>query len=865
MRPSRIGLWVMLLLFVITGCKQENGLKEIKAQLSGAEVTTTDNNLIVSTGKVKRTWALTHAGLRTISLENSQNGLIYYNSQPEFLCDWAYYGLLDDQSRAKLISLSAAVADDEGFTSEHIRVEAEFEYPEVETFVKYVIWVYPGAPGIRTQLFIKGNGAKYLSEAKLQTIAGVEFNLVQGRLVRSYKAAAYTAASIAASTQDSQRVEYHIKGLDRGKKYTIGFTWWDFDGDGISQNVWVTSVDGEKKSRLLEKAELPNFKRDQAPFGTKILDLPSEVLMDGSFRILFEKINGKKAVVSEIFLYEEAGAEVVINNGLEERIAELKQSPPSGTTLVGYVDCGVPITGDKLIPTGRVDYIPVNTKGFLAKFIGYYNDTQHRNKPETPLVKEVETELAELPIYNNWSNLVGLHKNNKGLVIVKESHKCANQYGVDTGGFELTPEGISNTGTSLFPQEILRDEYSWCWASWAILYDGGQDEMELAIKEFDRARYPVDTTRDIYIQSNTWGSDHGREASKEENVLIELESQKELGIDIQQIDDGWQSAAIPAAERNKGKANSADLNWQVRDDWYPEGWKRVVAKSDETGVKLGLWAAAQPITLEALKWNYDQAGFVTYKLDFADLGTHRQMDDLMKKIRSFVNYTNHKVRVNWDVTENAPRYGYFWAKEYGCIYLENRKPKVPGNAVYVPSLVLRDIWQLSKYTNVNRFQTSIQNIDRVDRVLSDAYLYNHPYAVAIGLVGTPLFFQETHLYSGKAKEEIKALLARYKAHRENMYQQYVFPVGEEPNNGAWTGFQWINANFSEGYLMVFRELNNPEAEKRLPLRFLRNKRLQLSDVMTGLEEEVSVGSKGEIGLKIAQKADFRFYHFKVLK
>ncbi len=30
--------------------------------------------------------------------------------------------------------------------------------------------------------------------------------------------------------------------------------------------------------------------------------------------------------------------------------------------------------------------------------------------------------------------------------------------------------------------------------------------------------------------------------------------------------------------------------------------------------------------------------------------------------------------LNWDLTEVAKRYGYFFAREFGCIYLENRKP-----------------------------------------------------------------------------------------------------------------------------------------------------------------------------------------------
>jgi len=857
--------WAIGVLFLITGCRNEIELSKLDYALSVANVKTEGINLIVNTGSVERTWELTSAGLRTKAFKDLKSGEVYSNKHSDILCDWSYYGLIDKDSKAKLLKLSASKSDDEGFTSEHIEVVAEFEYPEVETFLKYVIWVYPGAPGIRTQLFIKGNAGKFLNETMWDVAENVKFNLVQGKFHNNYKASAHAALSVAASTQDDQKVEYLISGLNRNHKYKIGFTWWDFDGSGIHQNVQVASVDGEKKFQLIKNAEIPNFKKDKAQPETIVLDLPLDVLLDGSFRIYFEKTKGEKATVSELFVCEEDGLNNPTFTDIEERFVELKKCLPVGNHIIGYLNCGNPITGEKLIPTGRVDYIPFQTNGYQAKFVGYFNDTQHRNKPETPLIKELEIEVGIDRVNNNWSNLVCLQKNNNGIVVVKESHKCVNQYGVDTGDFELMKDGLTNTGTSLFLHDILQDEYSWCWASWSILYEGGQDEMEMAIKEFDRIRYPVDKKRDIYIQANTWGSDRGREASHEENVLAEMLSQQDLGIEIQQIDDGWQSVSLRMLdEQERDKDQRADLEWHVRNDWYPEGWKNVVIKSKETGVRLGLWGAAQPITLNALKWNYDHGGFVTYKLDFADLGSHQRMNELMKKVRSFVKYTNHKVRVNWDLTENAPRYGYYWAKEYGCVYLENRKPKVPSNAVYIPSLVLRDIWQLSKYNNVNRFQTTIQNIDMVDRQLSDAFLHNHPYVLAIGLVGTPLFFQETHFYSDEARIQIKDLLKKYKAQRERMYEQFVFPICDVPNNSNWTGFQWIDTKKENGYLMVFRELNNLESEKQIELRFLKNKKLEINDLETGESTEANVSDNGKFSLKIETKAGFKFLRYKVL-
>ncbi len=857
-------LLLVTIIFLISGCDSDLLLSELKVDLAEAQVKTNGRNLIVNTGSVERIWELTPVGLRTIAFRNNDHTVVFSNEKKNVLCDWSYNGIINNQSKSRIINLTARKSTDEGFTSEHIIVEAEFEYPNIETFVKYVIWAYPGASGIRTQLFIKGNGAKYMDENDLPKRDEITFELVNGTFNSNYKASAFVDLPIATATEDKEKVQYHIKGLSNQKKIKLGFTWWDFEGSGISQNIILTSTDGEVESQPIRSVQLPNFKNNSTGYEMNIIDVPKEIYLDDSFHLLFEKINGKKAVVSEIFIYEEGESTKKIVNGHDERMEEIIQYTPNGYSLIGYVDCGVPNTGKRLIPSGRVDYIPMNPKGMKLRFAGYYNDTQHRNKPETPLMREEEVNFKGTPVQNNWSSVVGITGEESGLILVKESHKCVNQYGNDTGTFEITEDGVSNTGTGLFPEEILNDKYSWCWASWSIIYDGGPDGMELAIKEFDRIRYPVDKKRDIYIQANTWGSDRGKNASREENVLIELESQKNLGIDIQQIDDGWQRRSIKMFDSQvQVDGAEADNEWHVREDWYPDGWKNVVAKSEETGVKLGLWGAAQPITLNALKWNYDQAGFVSYKLDFADFGTHYQMNELIEKVRAFIKYTDHSVRVNWDVTENAPRYGYYWAKEYGSVYIENRKPEIPKNAIYIPHLVLRDVWQLSKYTNVNRFQTSIQNIDMVDKSLSDAFMYNHPYVVAIGLIGTPLFFQETHFYSETARKVIKPVLTVYKKHREKMYEQFVYPIGDEPNNAGWPGFQWTDSDHSEGYLMVFRELNNTESKRSIRLRFLKDQNIRITNLLTGSKKELRVNSQGIINLEIKNKADYLFLHFEV--
>jgi hypothetical protein len=221
------------------------------------------------------------------------------------------------------------------------------------------------------------------------------------------------------------------------------------------------------------------------------------------------------------------------------------------------------------------------------------------------------------------------------------------------------------------------------------------------------------------------------------------------------------------------------------------------------------------------------------------------------------------VRVNWDVTENPPRYGYFFAREYGSIYLENRKPARPLSVVYRPHTVLRDLWQVAKYLNLHRFQCSIQNVDRVDPEQSDAFLHSHSYAVAIALMGIPLFFLETKHYSAGARAEIRAMLDLYKQHRLAIYRGIVHPIGEKPDNASWTGFQCHLADERCGYLTVFRERCNADAERTLRLGWLERGGALLTDLVRGTTAETQVGGDGAIPLRIDDAPGFRFMRYEM--
>ena len=436
--------------------------------------------------------------------------------------------------------------------------------------------------------------------------------------------------------------------------------------------------------------------------------------------------------------------------------------------------------------------------------------------------------------------------------------------------FVADPEhGIMNLGWGVYPVEIPFGKDIESWGTWLFCWNGEDYGRHAAFKAFDRLRYPIHPERDAYMQANTWGSTvdsvSARRAAGEASVLREIACCEELGIDVLQIDDGWQ-LSDPAAYTPGSAAWTPDpaIGWRPHPAVYPNGWKKVAATAREHGVKLGLWAAAEPVSLKELIENHDAGDFVQYKLDSAHLDSRRRIDELMDKARKFILYTKHQARVNWDLTEINPRYGYFFAREYGTIYLENRKPVSPLCAIYRPDTVLRDLWQISRYLNLSKFQATYQNVDMVSPQFSNAQYYSHAYCFAITMMATPLFFQETKYLSAAAKAEIIPLIRTYKAVRQEIYAGTVYPVGDKPNGAAWCGFQNVAPDSEDGFLTVFRELDNQADVSGIRLYGLKpGTTLSLTDLLTGETAQSVLNEQAGLALQIPRAPGFLFLRYAV--
>lgn len=677
-----------LLLGCVTTLSAQTLPADFEKHLKSASVSVSGDTLIASTGKMERKWILNEAGLRTVSVKDLSTNKEWGKEQPNVVCDWDLPGAITPTSKAVLKDIEAKVSDDDGFINEHLEIVTTFQYDSARLELQHVVWLFPDANGLRTQLRVK-------------------------------------------------------------------------------------ALEGFKSEGLPEKETSRNY---------------------------------------------------------------------FGHTLS--------------VPSGRVEYLPLDySVKNQRRYWGYYNNPGSRHDQSRDMLKEEV--VVGYPVFQdediNWASCVSSEYENEGVIVVKESHKCVNQQGHNTGSFYAGPKGLFVTGWGLNPNEIVPDRFRECWANWTIVYSGGEDGMQLALKKFDRTRYPVFPERDIMIISDTWGPANpgGGQFAAEDYLLKEIPLLADLGVDVLRIDDGWQ-------------INPWGGEKEVFHPSYKDGWKNIIESCKKNDVKLGLWIAIQRAKQKDLLLNLKEANVVTWKVDFDHLNNRSAFENRFKGIREVMKNAWMKTQFSFCPEYADPRYGWYYAKEYGSIYFQNIQEALPEHLIMVPYHVLRQHWLMSKYFNSNKLQVLLQNPKRVDTRYSDADKHGHGYCFAMGLPFIPIFFQSAQYLDEAGRQELKSLISLYKEYREKMFDCYSFPIGETPTNASWAGFQFINDKQDEGYLLLFRELHNGEVNKPIQLKFLAGKKLKISNLKSKQTKEVEVSKDGFVTFTIANPADYSFLQYKVM-
>ncbi|MGC9451374.1 MAG: hypothetical protein ACP5I4_08000 [Oceanipulchritudo sp.] len=134
---------------------------------------------------------------------------------------------------------------------------------------------------------------------------------------------------------------------------------------------------------------------------------------------------------------------------------------------------------------------------------------------------------------------------------------------------------------------------------------------------------------------------------------------------------------------------------------------------------------------------------------------------------------------------------------------------------------------------------------------------------ATTMMGVPLFFFETQLLSEQRRAEVKPLITTYKQHRDALHAGTVYPLGSEPDDHSWTGFQSVATDSHSGYLTLFREIDNGEPSREIALHFLgAAKSLRLTNLMNNETTTVPDAPGGCVHFSFSETADYRFLRYE---
>ncbi|HXS98777.1 MAG TPA: hypothetical protein VN736_29475 [Candidatus Limnocylindrales bacterium] len=664
----------------------------VAASVGNARVHTDGDQLVVTTGRITRSWIWTGHGLATIGLRNEETGT-GFSLKKNFAADWSLPGALDDAAIGALVDIEAHESDDDGFSSRHLEIVTTIAYEAAKLHLQHVVWAYPDAPGLRTQLRVKA-----------------------------------------------------LPGFD-------------------------------SKAKALQAGD-----RSYKSYG-----------------------------------------------------------------------------GSLISPGARADHLPLDLAlPNRRRYWGYYNDPGNRLPAWTPMLEEKV--ITGFPVFQSevitWASGEAVEFDANGVATVKESPKGVNQPAHLTGAFFSGPAGVSSTGWGLSPEEFLQDRFRECWATWTVVYSGANDGLQFALKQFDAARYPVFPQRDMFILSNTWGPANpgGAQFTREDFLLTEIASAGKLGIDVVQIDDGWQqTAGGPAASNFLPK--------------YTDGWDHIRAAAETAKVRMGLWVAIRNAKVADLKKDIDELGVATWKVDYDHLADRGDYEDRIAKYRALMKYAPMRTQFALCPEYDDPRYGWYFAREYGSIYFQNIQEGKPDHLTFVPFQVLRQHWLMAKYFPANKLQVMLQNPKRTRKDLSDAFEHSHAYCFAMGLPFVPVFFQSSQFLDDEGKAELGFLFAQFKKIQEDIFTSLTFPIGDEPSNASWSGFQMVSTKRRGGYLLLFRELHNREPQRKVSLKFLAGKTIRLTHVplkRTSTKESprtIRVGQDRSVECAILSPADFRLYRY----
>jgi alpha-galactosidase len=350
----------------------------------------------------------------------------------------------------------------------------------------------------------------------------------------------------------------------------------------------------------------------------------------------------------------------------------------------------------------------------------------------------------------------------------------------------------------------------------------GLGDLMAKYKRYYRAMSGGARQRRQYVMSNTWGDRSQDAALSQDFMMRELDCAGELGVDIVQIDDGWQQGITSNSALKKGGvfqgyyAHDPDF-WKPNKEKFPQGLLSLAAYARNRGIELGLWFSPDS-SGDFANWEKDAAvvldlyrngGIRYFKLDGVLINSKIAERHYVRFLEAVTEQSCGNVGFNQDITAGN-RFGILYHKHQGTLFVENRYTDW-GN--YYPHRTLRNLWQMTRYFPPERFQFEVLNNRRNPQKYTDTPLAprNYPidYLFASVMIANPLIWMEMSRLEETDRNGLAKIIRCYRSLRDDFKNADMFSIGEEPLGLQWTGFEAVCAP-SKGYLFLFRESGNSE-------------------------------------------------------
>lgn len=324
------------------------------------------------------------------------------------------------------------------------------------------------------------------------------------------------------------------------------------------------------------------------------------------------------------------------------------------------------------------------------------------------------------------------------------------------------------------------------------------------------------------VMSNTWGDRSQDTCISETFIKHEILRAVQIGVDIVQIDDGWQTGRTAnSALTNKGRWNGGfyadNPNFWVPDpEKFPSGFGEICKFAYENNVALGLWFSPD-CENEYANWQQDAQtllgfyhtyGIRHFKLDGMRIHSKTAEKNFLRMCLHLLIESQGRISFQMDIT-NESRLGYFYEKELGTLFVENRYSDW-GN--YYPHNTLCNLWQLSHYIPAQKMLFEVLNLKRnIDRyynedgspdILAPAG-YDIDFVYASVMAANPLIWCEMQHLPEEDLRKLHALAVVYRQYRDDFVE--VIPMGECPNGFSLTGFYILGREHD--YYIGLRELS----------------------------------------------------------